>query len=78
MPLKLLPNNAQPLIRRQWEAPVDGASPDLAQLPADEVGDPITTLTNDAGISLTNKGAASQTVDGGGMLTIKGGLVQVN
>jgi inorganic triphosphatase YgiF len=46
--LKLLPNNAQPLIRRQWEAPVDGASPDLAQLPADEVGDPITTLTNDA------------------------------
>jgi CYTH domain len=46
--LKLLPNSGQPLMRRQWEAPVDGVSPDLARLPADEVGDPMTTLTNDA------------------------------
>jgi triphosphatase len=34
--------------RRQWEAPVEGDTPDLARLPADEVGDPLTTLTNDA------------------------------
>ncbi len=46
--LKLLPNIGQPLTRRQWEAPVDGVTPDLARLPADEVGDPVTTLTNDA------------------------------
>src|ERR1700675_4364042 len=46
--LKLLPNRGQPLARRQWEAPVDGITPDLARLPADEVGDPVTTLTNDA------------------------------
>jgi len=46
--LKLLPNSAQPLRPRQWEAPVDGIRPDLAWLPADEVGDPMTTLTNDA------------------------------
>lgn len=46
--LKLLPNSGQPLTRRQWEAPVDGITPDLARLPADEVGDPVTTLTNDA------------------------------
>jgi triphosphatase len=46
--LKLLPNIGQPLTRRQWEAPVDTATPDLARLPANEVGDPVTTLTNDA------------------------------
>ena len=46
--LKLLPNSGQPLMRRQWEAPVDDVSPDLARLPADEVGDPVTMLTNDA------------------------------
>src|SRR6202158_3299835 len=46
--LKLQPNSGQPLARRQWEAPVDGITPDLARLPADEVGDPVTTLTNDA------------------------------
>ena len=46
--LKLLPNNGQPLARRQWEVPVDGILPDLGRLPADEVGDPVTTLTNDA------------------------------
>jgi triphosphatase len=46
--LKLLPNSGQPLMRRQWEAPVDSVSPDLARLPAGEVGDPMTTLTNDA------------------------------
>ena len=34
--------------RRQWEAPVEGDTPDLARFPADEVGDPLTTLTNDA------------------------------
>ena len=45
--LKLLPNIGKPLTRRQWEAPVDGVAPDLAQLPADEVGDPVTMLTND-------------------------------
>jgi triphosphatase len=45
--LKLLPNSGQPLMRRQWEGPVDGVTPDLARLPAD-VGDPMTTLTNDA------------------------------
>jgi triphosphatase len=46
--LRLLPNIGQPLTRRQWEAPVDGITPDLARLPADEIGDPVTTLTNDA------------------------------
>ena len=46
--LKLLPDSGQPLTRRQWEAPVDDATPDLSRLPADEVGDPMTTLTNDA------------------------------
>jgi triphosphatase len=46
--LKLLPNIGQPLTRRQWEAPVDNVTPDLARLPADEIGDPVTTLTNDA------------------------------
>ena len=46
--LKLLPNIGQPLTRRQWEASVDGVTPDLARLPADEVGGPMTTLTNDA------------------------------
>jgi triphosphatase len=46
--LKLLPNIGQPLTRRQWEAPVDGATPDLARLPADEISGPLTTLTNDA------------------------------
>jgi inorganic triphosphatase YgiF len=46
--LKLPPNSGQPLARRQWEAPVDGITPDLARLPADEVGDPVTTLANDA------------------------------
>jgi inorganic triphosphatase YgiF len=45
--LKLLPNLGQPLTRRQWEAPVDQITPDLARLPA-EVGDPVATLTNDA------------------------------
>ena len=46
--LKLLPGIGQPLTRRQWEAPVDGVTPDLARLPADEVGGPMTTLTNGA------------------------------
>src|SRR5258708_27778249 len=46
--LKLLPNVGQPLARRQWEAPVDGVTPDLARLPADEVGCPVTTPTNHA------------------------------
>ena len=50
--LKLLPNSGQPLIRRQWEAPVDGVAPDLEQLPADEIGEPITTLTNDALVAI--------------------------
>jgi triphosphatase len=46
--LKLLPDIGQPLTRRQWEAPVDDATPDLARFPAEEIGDPLTTLTNDA------------------------------
>jgi triphosphatase len=46
--LKLLPNMGQPLARRQWEAPVDGVTPDLGRLPSDEVGDPVMTMTNDA------------------------------
>ena len=46
--LKLLPNIGQPLARQQWEATVDGVTPDLARLPAEEVGGPMTTLTNDA------------------------------
>jgi triphosphatase len=50
--LKLLPNSGQPLTRRQWEAPVDGVTPDLARLPADEVGEPVTTLTNDALVAI--------------------------
>jgi triphosphatase len=43
-----LPTNGQPLARRQWEAPVDSANPDLAQLPIDEIGDRVTTLSSDA------------------------------
>jgi triphosphatase len=46
--LKLLPATGQPLTRRQWEAPVDGVTPDLSRLPAAEIGDPLTTLTDDA------------------------------
>jgi triphosphatase len=46
--LKLLPDIGQPLARRQWETPVDGITPDLARLPAAEIGDPVTTLTSDA------------------------------
>jgi triphosphatase len=46
--LKLLPAIGQPLTRRQWEAPVGGVTPDLARLPAEEIGDPVTTLTNEA------------------------------
>jgi triphosphatase len=46
--LKLLPNIGQPLTRRQWEAPVDSVTPDLARLPAEEIGDPVTMLTNGA------------------------------
>jgi inorganic triphosphatase YgiF len=46
--LKLLPNAGQPLTRRQWEAPVDSVTPDLARLPAEEIGDPVTMLTNGA------------------------------
>ncbi|MDW4662899.1 hypothetical protein NQ228_25480, partial [Escherichia coli] len=45
--LKLTPNPAQPLLRRQWEMPVAGITPDLALFPADEVGDPVATLSND-------------------------------
>src|SRR6476646_9322957 len=46
--LKLLPNSGQPLTRRQWEAPVDGVTPDLARLPANEVGDPAPSRSADA------------------------------
>ena len=46
--LKLLPDVGRPLARRQWETPVDGITPDLARLPADEIGDPVTTLAHDA------------------------------
>ena len=46
--LKLLPSSGQPLTRRQWEAHVDDVTPDLARLPAGEIGAPVTTLTNDA------------------------------
>lgn len=46
--LKLLPDIGRPLARRQWETPVDGITPDLARLPADEIGDPVTTLAHDA------------------------------
>ncbi|WP_426436044.1 CHAD domain-containing protein [Bradyrhizobium genosp. P] len=46
--LKLSPNGAQLLMRRQSEAPVAGVGPDLAQLPIDEIGDPMTMVTNDA------------------------------
>jgi triphosphatase len=42
--LKLLPDIGRPLARRQWETPVDGIAPDLARLPAAEIGDPVTTL----------------------------------
>src|SRR6202521_1795823 len=42
--LKLLPDIGRPLARRQWETPVDGITPDLARLPAAEIGDPVTTL----------------------------------
>lgn len=43
-----LPNSGQPLARRQWETPLDDFTPDLARFPADEVGDLMTTLTNEA------------------------------
>ena len=46
--LKLLPDIGRPLARRQWETPVDGITPDLARLPAAEIGDPVTTLAPDA------------------------------
>ncbi|MFB9266333.1 CHAD domain-containing protein [Bradyrhizobium erythrophlei] len=46
--LKLPPDSGQPLARREWEAPVNHITPDLALLPADEVGDPVAMLTNDA------------------------------
>jgi triphosphatase len=46
--LKLPPGVGQPLTRQQWEAPVDGVTPDLAQLPMDKVGDPVKSLINDA------------------------------
>jgi triphosphatase len=46
--LKLQPNSGQPLTRRHWEAPVGGVIPDLTRLPADQIGDPVKTLTNDA------------------------------
>jgi len=46
--LKLLPDSGQPLTRRQWEVQVDDVSPDLARLPAEEIGAPVTTMTNDA------------------------------
>jgi len=46
--LKLLPEVGKPLARRQWEMPVDSVTPDLARFPADEVGGPVSTLTNDA------------------------------
>src|ERR1700738_5098229 len=46
--LKLLPYIGQPLARRQWETPVDGITPDLARLPAAEIGDPVRMLTSDA------------------------------
>ncbi len=46
--LKFPPNPAQPLMRRQWEVAVEGITPDLALFPADEVGDPVATLSNAA------------------------------
>lgn len=46
--LKLRPDIGRPLARRQWETPVDGMTPDLARLPAAEIGDPVTTLAPDA------------------------------
>jgi inorganic triphosphatase YgiF len=46
--LKLLPDIGRPLARRQWETPVDGITPDLARLPAAEIGDPVATLAPDA------------------------------
>jgi inorganic triphosphatase YgiF len=45
--LKLLPDIGRPLARRQWETPVDGITPDLARLPAAEIGDPVPTLAHD-------------------------------
>lgn len=46
--LKLAPDRAQPLMRRQWEMPVESITPDLARFPAEEVGDPVAALSNDA------------------------------
>lgn len=46
--LKLLPDIGRPLARRQWETPVDDIAPDLARLPAAEIGDLVTTLAHDA------------------------------
>ncbi|HAQ79345.1 MAG: inorganic triphosphatase [Bradyrhizobium sp. PARBB1] len=46
--LKLPPDDGQPLKRRQWEMPVAGITPDLALFPADEVGDVVAALSNDA------------------------------
>ncbi|UGV28228.1 CYTH and CHAD domain-containing protein [Rhodopseudomonas boonkerdii] len=44
--LKLPPDIQEPLARRQWEVPVEGMTPDLAQLP--EIGGSVATLTPDA------------------------------
>src|SRR4051812_32793652 len=46
--LKLLADPGHPLTGRRGEARVDGVPPDLAHPPADEIGGPITGLTNDA------------------------------
>ncbi|MGN6286011.1 MAG: CYTH and CHAD domain-containing protein [Afipia sp.] len=43
--LRRLHNDGRPPDRQQWEVPVDDIVPDLARLPADEVGNPITALS---------------------------------
>lgn len=45
--LELPPIAKLPLERRRWEVSVDGNGPDLARIPAGEIGDPVAALTED-------------------------------
>jgi len=46
--LKRAPLHGQPLARGEWEAVVDGMAPDLAPMPAAEIGAPLDRLSAEA------------------------------
>jgi inorganic triphosphatase YgiF len=50
--IKLPPAAGRPLGRRQQDVPVAGIAPDLAQLPADEIGHPITARIKNTLVSI--------------------------